>query len=440
MIKKPVLTCPPGRNRLVGGDGDDTLEGGAGRDLIKGGLGNDTLLGGAGRDVLEGGKGNDQLDGGTGADGLYGGFGDDFLLGGEGNDFLSGGSGIDTAYFNGQRGDFAVRLLANGRIEIRDLLGSEGVDIIAADVEQFSFGGFTYDRQDVLLAPITASETDDTLVGTNASESINGLGGNDWINARAGDDRVLGGDGNDTIFGGDGNDTLLGDAGFDRVSGGAGDDYIIDGEGLDTAIFSGNFADYSVVQQDIHTFVVTDLRAIGDGRDTLINVGSAEFGDGTRSVLELAGGPRTAVGTAGDDYLFGTSGDDRLEGGDGNDFLIGGNGNDVMIGGDGNDTLYATVGSDLISGGSGDDLIHCGGGGLSIISGGAGRDTYQFEQGAGQNVIEDFSVLEDMLDFRGQASYSVVQQDANVLITVGQSTTLLVNVDLGGLTSGNFVL
>jgi Ca2+-binding RTX toxin-like protein len=346
---------------------------------------------------------------------------------------------LHTALYNGQRGDYTVRLLAGGRIEIRDIHGSEGVDIIDSDVEQFSFGGFTYDRHDVLLAPPMPTENDDILVGTNASEFIDGLGGNDRINAGAGNDIVHGGNGNDTIFGGDGNDTLIGDAGFDRVSGGAGDDYIIDVEGEDTAVFSGNIADYSVVQQDIHTFIVTDLRANGDGRDVLYNVHSAEFANGTVSMLELTGGPRNAVGTSGDDYMFGTSGDDRLDGGAGNDFLVGGDGNDIMIGGDGNDTLYATIGSDTLSGGAGDDIIHCGAGGNSMISGGAGHDTFQFEQGAGHSVISDFSVLEDILDLRGISNYSVVQQNSNVFITIGQNVTELVNVDLSHMSSANFL-
>ena len=65
-------------------------------------------------------------------------------------------------------------------------------------------------------------------------------------------DAIDGGGGNDTLNGGACNDDLTGGAGDDQIDGGA-DDY-------DTAHYSGNRADYSVVDNGDGTFTVTDLR------------------------------------------------------------------------------------------------------------------------------------------------------------------------------------
>jgi VCBS repeat-containing protein len=83
-------------------------------------------------------------------------------------------------------------------------------------------------------------------------------------------------------------------------------------------------------------------------------------------------------GTVGEDSLYGESGNDQLEGGAGHDLLDGGRGDDVLLGGDGND---------LLIGGRGNDQL----------AGGTGSDTFFFRAGDGNDVVLDFSTLNDRL-------------------------------------------
>ena len=77
----------------------------------------------------------------------------------------------------------------------------------------------------------------DTLIGSNAPNTIHGLGGNesptsgdyiaghggnDTLYGEAGGDRIEGGNGADTIYGGRGQNLLIGGTGQDRVYGGGG--------------------------------------------------------------------------------------------------------------------------------------------------------------------------------------------------------------------------
>jgi Ca2+-binding RTX toxin-like protein len=111
------------------------------------------------------------------------------------------------------------------------------------------------------------------------------------IHSGAGNDEAHGLDGADTLYGDDGNDVLYGDfldtaTGADRLFGGAGDDILyglggndrIDGgDGVDTAVFSGNRADYAIkADKGGHATV----RGV-DGTDTLDHVERFQFADGT---------------------------------------------------------------------------------------------------------------------------------------------------------------
>jgi len=85
-------------DKLWGDDGDDLLRGGGGKDKLRGGDGTDKLIGNGGNDILWGNGGNDLLKGGGGKDKLRGGLGDDTLIGGGKRDifFLEKGQGVDT--------------------------------------------------------------------------------------------------------------------------------------------------------------------------------------------------------------------------------------------------------------------------------------------------------------------------------------------------------
>jgi serralysin len=98
--------------------------------------------------------------------------------------------------------------------------------------------------------------------------NIGGLVGNIGIYTTAVIENAVGGSGNDTIIGNDANNLLTGGAGNDAIDGGA---------GIDSAIFSGARAAYT-----ISALGGTSVRVAGpDGTDTLTNVDRLVFSDQT---------------------------------------------------------------------------------------------------------------------------------------------------------------
>ncbi|RYD19160.1 MAG: hypothetical protein EOP88_20025, partial [Verrucomicrobiaceae bacterium] len=94
--------------------------------------------------------------------------------------------------------------------------------------------------------------------------------GNDTINGHAGNDSLIGGDGNDTMSGGDGNDNIDGGNGDDIISGNAGDDTIAGGSGKDVyhyALGDGN---------DTYT----DIAGIHQANDATADYSDLHFGAG----------------------------------------------------------------------------------------------------------------------------------------------------------------
>ncbi len=183
-------------------------------------------------------------------------------------------------------------------------------------------------------------------------ENLLGGSGSDDLSGNRSANSISGGNGNDTIRGYDGNDSLNGGAGNDSLDG---------GDGIDTAVFAGNRALYTVTVNS-GTGVVT-VSSAAEGTDTLVSVEFLSFADTT---LDLSSPPPVAglllSGTAGDDTLLGGAGDDTLNGGAGNDSLVGGGGvdtatyainrvNAVVTGRDGVFTVSGpSVGTDTLSG------------------------------------------------------------------------------------------
>jgi hypothetical protein len=89
-------------------------------------------------------------------------------------------------------------------------------------------------------------------------------------------ENAIGGAGADTITGNTANNALQGNAGNDIIDGGA---------GSDTAVFSGNYADYTIVNSG-GTITVTDTNTGdgNDGTDTVTNTEFLEFADLTYDV------------------------------------------------------------------------------------------------------------------------------------------------------------
>jgi hypothetical protein len=86
------------------------------------------------------------------------------------------------------------------------------------------------------------------------------------------------------LIGGLGNDRIEGGKGDDKLYGGAGNDWLDGGKGFDTAIFSGNFADYTIAEQGHHHghhHHGADLTVTGpDGTDRLSSIERLQFDDG----------------------------------------------------------------------------------------------------------------------------------------------------------------
>jgi Ca2+-binding RTX toxin-like protein len=330
-----VLIGNTANNQLDAGTGNDTLEGGAGDDTLLGGDGNDTavfgagdnivnltspggqdtgegtdvlsgienLVGGAGNDGLFGNAGNNQLDGGTGDDFLNAGAGNDTLIGGVGNDFLQGGDGNDTAVFGA--GDNTVNLTSTSPQDT-----GEGTDVLSG------------------IENLVGGAGNDSLIGNTGNNQLDGGTGNDTLEGGAGDDTLIGGDGNDTavfgagdntvnltstspqdtgegtdvlsgienLVGGAGNDSLIGNTGNnqldggtgnDTLEGGAGNDNLEGGAGTDTAIYTGDFADYTITGSASNFTIVNNLDDLPDGTDTVQNVEFLQFADVTVPVAGI---------------------------------------------------------------------------------------------------------------------------------------------------------
>ena len=184
------------------------------------------------------------------------------------------------------------------------------------------------------------------IKGTANNDYLFGTDLNDFIYGGAGNDTIDGGAGNDKLAGEDGNDTFLGGAGADTMSGGA---------GIDTV-------DYSNSQGAVNV----SLRA-----------GTGSGGDAQGDTL---GGIENLIGS---NNAFG----DTLTGDSGNNVIDGRYGNDFLFGSDGNDTLIGGLGDDTLSGGADADMFVFG--------------TFGWAQGVGNDVITDFRVGVDVLEFTG---------------------------------------
>jgi Ca2+-binding RTX toxin-like protein len=152
------------------------------------------------------------------------------------------------------------------------------------------------------------------------------------------DDRYSGSQWGDTLSGAGGHDRLIGNGGNDFITGGLGNDLLNGGAGADTAVFSGRRSDYTVTVLQNGSYAVTDARAGGDGQDTILDIESFQFADGTLSLTQLLATPGGTTPTGG------------LK-------LVGTKKRDVLTGGDGNDQLYGKAGKDVLTGNAGQDIF-----------------------------------------------------------------------------------
>jgi Ca2+-binding RTX toxin-like protein len=240
--------------------------------MIRGAGWVDTIWGSAGNDVIWGGAAGDTMDGGGGSD--------TYLVGGTGD-------GIDTIVDTGTSGyDVILATQAGTTIQLRNFGPSNGIEEISAN---------GYANVSV-VGSWEGSVLDFSATKLTGIAALQGAG---W---------------NDTITGGSGNDTLMGMAGNDTLKGGGGNDWLDGGEGSDTAVFQGNYADYTVARLADGSWQVTGISGAGlaEGSDRLVAVEYARFAD---RVIDLTNGGTTVGGSSGGSTGGGSTGGGSTGGG-----------------------------------------------------------------------------------------------------------------------------
>ncbi len=175
------------------------------------------------------------------------------------------------------------------------------------------------------------------------------------------------------------------------------------------------------------------LRYQGLGGNDGISSGTADDwvdgGIGNDTITD-AGGNDTLYGGAGNDKITDASGSDMIEGGDGDDFIIDqGAGTNVLGGGAGDDTIhFSYYSNNTVEGGDGNDVIRIstianssdatlrsnilhGGVGNDRLQSDAGADTYLFNRGDGQDVINDLDQYSTYSSKKGTRYYSAGKTD-----------------------------
>ena len=326
-----------------------------------------------------GGNAGDDITGNSQDNVLRGDDGDDIIRASRGADTIIGDSGTDTV-------DFST---LNGTINFIS------VDMNAGGTETVTLDGIAENQTINSIENLIATDGDDIVTGSTATNTLTMGAGNDLVYASTGNDTLDGGAGfdtfrmdnlglagvnldlsfggvniganaqtfsnfeeyyttnqADTITGGIGDDTVFALNGDDTFIASGGDDTIDGGTGSDTIDYSGLFgATIAVTLQDVGPATVT---VGGSAKDTLTN-----FENVTGSNIN-----DTLTGNSSDNILSGLSGGDTLDGGGGADTLIGGAGDDILIGGSGIDTL---------DGGDGDDIFTLSGDGDNVTGGETGE-------------------------------------------------------------------
>ena len=246
---------------------------------------------------------------------------------------------------------------------------------------------------------LTGGSTAQLITGGKGDDSLYGGGGNDRIEGGADDDRLSGDDGKDALSGGDGRDSLQGGGGNDTLSGGTGGDLLDGGSGQDIASYAG------------------EARGVTANLGwTKGNTGAAK-GDSYRAI----------------EGLLGSSHDDALTGSKGKNLLLGAAGHDRLSGLAGSDTLDGGAGRDRLSGGAGADRL----------TGGKDADVFVFAKGDGKDVITDFTVNSDHIEFTsGPGRYSdlTIKDVAGVAhVSYGAVDITLAGVHAAALDKGDFL-
>ena len=291
---------------------------------------------------------------------------------------------------------------------------------------------------------LDAGDGDDVIFGGNGGDSITAGGGNDLVFGEKGNDRIFSGSGADRIDGGDGSDRIWAGADGDRISGGDGNDVIRGEAGQDHITGDlGNDLLIGGTEGDIYSFR-SRAEDAGWGHDTVRDIGNAPSYLNADK-LELSGFFGPADGTTVEAYArlsFARLGDDMLITADGGtstilvDNMFHANANRWAIenlelkagywnsivfqilngdsdaigddrdyanagyGGAANELIFGTDANNEIFGDSGTNFIWTGDGADTLIYKENDNESwFGFGGGLSQDIVEDFDVLLDIMDF-----------------------------------------
>ena len=346
-----------GNDFIVTGEDASEVFGGPGNDFILGNRANELVLGNEGDDWIQFGMadgapgdnfddrgldavvGNDVFIGDTTTDRMEGEGGDDIMVGNGGNvDRYIGGSGFDWAVFKDHPAGATVDLRLNAFnevpvpaaigsvldrfVSVEGLSGSAFSDLLQgddADAAVIAASGFTGSvltniglinglqgwLDNMLGAPVTSFGEGNIILGGNGSDLIEGRGGNDlidgdrWLNVRISVRANADGTGPE-IRSANSMTELAADIFAGTINPGqlviARE--ILPGDGspnFDTAVFSGNLADYTI-NTVAGVTTVTDIGRGVDGTDRLVNIERLQFND--QSVVLVPAANNAPVGVA----------------------------------------------------------------------------------------------------------------------------------------------
>ena len=214
-------------------------------------------------------------------------------------------------------GDGGVTFTDTGVTELSITGGAADDTITGSAGDDTISGGGSYDT-------IIGGDGNDTLMGDGGEDTLYGGDGEDIIDGGADSDEIYGGAGNDTIndtggtnsqdelYGGAGDDIINAGSGWDLITGGAGDDTIDGGAGTDTAIWSGDFSDFSIsYDSGTDTFTITDndtADGLDEGTDTVTKVENFEFNGVTYTHAQMVTEAARQANTAPTDIAFASGG------------------------------------------------------------------------------------------------------------------------------------
>jgi Ca2+-binding RTX toxin-like protein len=356
-------------NEIYSGGGTDTLDGGAGNDTLV----SDHKFSGTGfstRDTLIGGAGDDTLTGGGGADLFV------YRDSDVGHDAIT-----DFKEAEGDRIDFSGVTGATSFASLTTTTDSQGNVLL-------SFGDISLTLKGVELAsldgtefvfapgPAAANVGQPAAFGPAPAEAIVIQPGTTFFDGSSASEVFTVASANGDFL------EINGNAGDDSLTGGEGEEWFDGGEGLDTMVFSGNYAEYTLFEN-----------FAGWAGWTMIQNNATGIVDWTMRVENLQFADQTVKDPTLNNYINGTSEADTLVGTDGMDVLAGGDGADVLRAGGGEDALYIDSFDTLIDGGDGLDVVY--------VNETANESGLNFKM-AGTNVEHVWSGMgNDAIDTRG---------------------------------------